>query len=231
MASLKGYQRDLAEYTAGFEASDPRRKLLASAPALLEASLQRMQGDTSTVLATTSKLADQIASVAYSKDDINSAITRRAMLGSALQTAAEAAIRLERYPQAEAFARRWLALPIDQTQGAAEVRREKLSAQSVLAHTLVGQGRLGDASATLQPALAEYRQELAAGAHETSFRADYAYALYVDAIAQAGDAAGAIKRKADLDAAAAQIAGASGEAQRLADMRYVSGLIAAERGK
>ena len=60
------------------------------------------------------------------------------------------------------------------------------------------------------------------------FRRDYAYALYVDAIAQP---AGASERTAELKEAAAQIAGASSEAQKLVDMRYVSGLVAAARGK
>ena len=83
----------------------------------------------------------------------------------------------------------------------------------------------------LQPALAWYRQQQQAGAQETDFRYDFAYALYVDAIAQAADAAGASQRSADLKEAAAQIDGASDEAKRLADMRYVSGLIAAAPAK
>jgi hypothetical protein len=100
---------------------------------------------------------------------------------------------------------------------------------SVLADAVAMQGRNDEAQKTLQPALAYYREQLHAGANGTRFRHDYAYALYVSAIAQSTDAAGAKQRKAELAAAAAQIAGASAEAQRLADMRYVSGLIAAAR--
>jgi hypothetical protein len=76
-----------------------------------------------------------------------------------------------------------------------------------------------------------FRKEQQAGAHSIDFRHDFAYALYVSAISQAADAAGSRQRNADLDAAAAQIDGASEEAKRMADFRYVSSLIAAARTK
>ncbi|HXD82939.1 MAG TPA: hypothetical protein VN599_00765, partial [Rudaea sp.] len=66
-----------------------------------------------------------------------------------------------------------------------------------------------------------------AGAHGTNFRHDFAYALYVSAIAAPADAAGQKQRRSDLDEAAKLLAGASTEAQKLADLRHVSGLIAA----
>ncbi|MDN5939867.1 MAG: hypothetical protein L0H83_14570, partial [Salinisphaera sp.] len=87
----------------------------------------------------------------------------------------------------------------------------------------------GDARETLEPALDYYQQQSKAGARGTTFNHDYAYALYVSAISRTDDAAGRRLRTADLDQAAKLIAGTSAEAQRLASMRYLSGLIAASR--
>ena len=73
------------------------------------------------------------------------------------------------------------------------------------------------------------RGEQQAGAKGTTFRLDYAYALYVGAISQSSDAAGGKQRLAALDEASALIAGASSEAQKMADVRYLAGLVAAAR--
>ena len=91
------------------------------------------------------------------------------------------------------------------------------------------QGRTGDAQAALQPALAYYRREQQAGAHDTQFRHDFGYALYVSELAR--DTADAAQRNTDLDQAAQQIDGASAEAQELANMREVAGWIAAARNR
>jgi hypothetical protein len=88
------------------------------------------------------------------------------------------------------------------------------------------QGRTNEARSILQPALAYYQQEQAAGAGETSFRGDYAYALYVHALTFTGDQA---KREAALDQAASLVAGASTEARALSDMRALSGAITVAR--
>ena len=101
--------------------------------------------------------------------------------------------------------------------------------RSVLADAVAMQGRDDEAQKTLQPALAYYREQQQAGAHGTTFRHDYAYALYVGAISQPDDAVGRKQRSADLDQAGKLIDGASKEAQQLADMRWVSSSIAAAR--
>jgi len=224
--SLKGYTRDAAEYVAGFAADDPRRKLLAAGPHVLDAALKLEQGNSQAALAEATDATERIASVAYSRDDINTQFLQRNLLSADLYTASWAAIQLGRYAQAEALARRWLTIPPDPTSSAADSENRRSEVQSTLAHAIVGQARLEEARSTLQPALAWYRKQLAAGAHETGFRGDFAYALYVDAIAQSSDAAGRRQRAADLDQAAKLIAGASAEAQKLADMREVSSLIA-----
>lgn len=227
--SLKGYTRDVAQYAANFAADDPRTKIIAEGPTVLDAGLQLLQGNARSALASATGVTERIASVTYSRDDINSRLLQQNMLSADLYIAASAAIRLERYAQAEALARRLLAIAPDPISSAADSQHKKSVAQSMLAHAIAGQNRPGEARTTLQPALDWYRKQLAAGAHETQFREDFAYALYVDAIAQPADPAGRKQHDADLAQAAGLIAGASTEAQKMADMKYVASLIAAAR--
>ena len=228
--SIKGYEHDKAEYVAGFAPSDPRRALLAQGSRSVNASLQLVAGNSQTAFGDAAAAADAVSIVKYAKGDVNSRLMQQTILGSTLRIAAISAIQLGRAQQAETFARRWLALPQDPTTPI-DPQNDRSSAQAVLAHALMLQGRLDEARSTLQPALAWYRQQQQAGAAETDFRHDFAYALYVDAIAQPADATGASQRNADLAEAAAQVDGASDEAKRLADFRHVSGLIAAAQAK
>ncbi|MEO7477922.1 MAG: hypothetical protein ABIT64_01655, partial [Lysobacteraceae bacterium] len=223
--SFKSYVHDVGEYLAGMSANDPRRALLAEGPKTLDASLRFAAGDLSGALAAATDATDHVAAVKYSSDDVNSKRTQFNLLGEGLSIASHAAIDIGRPAQAEALARRWLAVSPDLTNSEPEV--DKARARVTLAHAIAAQGRLDEARTTLQPALDWYRKEQQAGAHETGFRRDFAYALYVDAIAQATDGAGASQRSTDLKDAAAQIDGASEEAKRLVDMRRVSVLIAA----
>ena len=93
------------------------------------------------------------------------------------------------------------------------------------------QGRAEDAGKLLEPAMTYYQREQQAGAHGTSFRRDYAYALYVSALTRSDDSAGRAKRSAELTQAAALIAGASAEAQKMASLREVADLIASARAR
>lgn len=63
----------------------------------------------------------------------------------------------------------------------------------------------------------------------STFRHDYALAVYVGALKQPATAACRKQRQADLAQAVKLIAGASAQAQHLSDMRYVSGLVAQAR--
>jgi hypothetical protein len=228
--SFKGYEHDRAEYVAGFSASDPRRALLAEGSKSLDAVLRLIAGDAQTAFAEASDAAERVAAVDYSADDINSKFMQRNLLAGNLRIASQAAIRLGRPAQAEAMTRRWLALPPNRNSQA-DPHIEKSSAQAMLAHAIAMQGRPDEARTTLQPALDWYRKEQQAGAHETSFRREFAYALYVSALSQSADAAGVKQRATDLQEAAAQIDGASEEAKRMANSRYLSGLIAAAQAK
>ena len=226
--SLKGYEHDQAEYAAGFDANDPRRALLALGSRTMNALLQLAAGNFQVALSDATAATDAASVIKYAQSDVNSKRLQGNILDSSLRVAAIAAIRLGRAQQAEALARRWLVVPQDPSNTSDPQVRQS-SAQAVLAHTLALQGRLDEARSTLQPALAWYRQQQQAGAQETDFRHDFAYALYVDAISQAPDPAGASQRNADLTDAQAQIDGASDEAKRLVDMRSVIDLIAAAR--
>jgi tetratricopeptide (TPR) repeat protein len=227
--SFNGYKHDIAEFGATLAADDPRRKLLAEGPAVLEAQMQLVQGNARSALAAATEATLRIASIASSGDDVNSRVAQNRMLSAGLYFASEAAVRLGRHAQAEALARRLLNIPPDPANGAADSQRQISEVQIILARALAGQGRLGGARAALQPALDWYRKQLAAGAYETQFRQDFAYALYVDAIAQQSDPAGRKQRAADLDQAGKLIAGASADAQKMADMKYTAGLIAKAR--
>jgi hypothetical protein len=99
----------------------------------------------------------------------------------------------------------------------------------MLAHAVALQGRSDETRTILQPALAYYEGEQKGGAHETTFRRDYAYALYVDALARGRDTDSRTKRDAELAEAGTLIAGASVEVQKLSTIRELSDLIAAAR--
>src|SRR6185312_4236263 len=170
----------------------------------------------------------RIESVRIPAGDVGASILRDNMLNGDLQTAATAAIRLGRYRQAEALARRWLAIPPNETSEA-DPQIKASRARSVLAAAVAMQGRGDEAQKTLQPTLAYYQQQQRAGAQGITFRHDYAYALYVSAISSATDAEGRERRKTALGEAATLITGASTEAQQLAEMREVTSLIAAAR--
>ena len=112
-----------------------------------------------------------------------------------------------------------------------DARIDTSEAAATLAHALALQERNDEAQAILQPALAFYRQEQQAGAMGINFTDNFAYALYVSALAHADDSDGHAKRTADRADAVRLIDGSSAEAKQLASMREVSGLITAARAK
>jgi tetratricopeptide (TPR) repeat protein len=223
--SLKNFARDTAQYLAQTSPDSPRRLLLAHPAQSLGSAVQLLEGANQAAFSNASAVVDRVNAVAIPSDDVGSANMKNNILYGNLSTATFAALRLGRYPQAESLARRWLALPpIPTSEDDPKLRSSAASAG--LANAVALQGRTDEARRILQPALAYYRQEQQAGAKGTTFRGDYAYALYVSALTLASDPA---QREAALDAAETLIRGASAEAQALADMREVSGLIAAAR--
>ena len=83
----------------------------------------------------------------------------------------------------------------------------------------------------LAPALEFYRIDLKTGAKGTSFRRDYAYALYVSALSQPTTVAGQQQRAKDLAAANKQLKSMTEEAQNLAIIhRLATWIAAAQQG-
>jgi tetratricopeptide (TPR) repeat protein len=226
--SLKAFARDAGELAAQLAPQDPKRQLLVRPEQGVGGAVQLTEGATQIALTDATAVVARIESVRIPAGDVGASILRDNMLNGDLQTAAMATIRLGRYRQAEALARRWLAVPPNKTSEA-DPQIKTSRARSVLAAAVAMQGRGDEAQKTLQPAFAYYQEQQQAGAQGITFRHDYAYALYVSAISSAADADGREKRRTALDEAATLIAGASAEAQQLSEMREVTGLIAAAR--
>jgi len=161
--------------------------------------------------------------------DVNAIANQRNLLDIARRTAAGAAVQLGRYAEAEKIARARLDEPPTVNGAYTDPLIGQSQARYILALAVAMQGRRGEASKILQPALAYYAEQQKAGATGITFRHDYAYTLYVDSVIATGDDTGHKQRDADLAEAAKLIAGASPEAQKMQQMRYVSNLIAKAR--
>jgi hypothetical protein len=139
-----------------------------------------------------------------------------------------AQIRLGRFGDAEQASKERASLPPNQFV-ATDPKDETSRAEVMRAHAVAMQGRLDEARAIIAPVLEYYRDWQSRGAAGVSFDRDVAYALYVNAVSQPTDSAGAARRAADLAQAAKMINGLSPEARRLADVQYVSEVIASAR--
>jgi len=223
--SLKAFARDAGEFVAQSSPQNLRRQLLVKPEQAIGSAVRLFGGAAQAGLADATAVIARIDAVKVPTDDFGSSILASNLLASNLRTAATAALRLERYPLAESLARRSIALPLNPTSE--DDPRDRSSTASVtLANAVARQGRIAEARSILQPALAYYGEEQQAGETGTSFRGDYAYALYVSALTLPDEAG---RRAAALDQAASLIAGASTEAQALSDMRELSRLIATAR--
>jgi len=158
----------------------------------------------------------------------SASVTKNNVLRGTLNTASAAAIRLGHYAQAEALARKWQSVPRDPTSDSDPKERNSRNA-ALLAQASVMQDRIDEARSTQESALTYYRQEQQAGARGTSFRYDFAYALYVSALARPANVEGHAQRNADLAEAAKMIDGASAEARRMATFRELTNWISSAR--
>ena len=222
--SLQSYVRGRDELIATFVPGDPRRSILATGDQALRGRLEYFHGDYSASLANATAAADALDKIAVPAQNLSMTTPRDNLLRLALRTAAFSALQLGHGAQAEALARRWLAVPPDPSANA-DPRDESSRAQAAIAHALVMQSKPAEALAAVQPALDYYQGEQKRGAQETSFKTGYAYALYVSALAT-NDAAA--KRRA-LDAAAQLIDSTSDEVKNLSDVRDLVGRIASAR--
>ena len=178
--SLKSYARDAAEFVAQASPQNPRRRLLADAgtsrrqcgPAGSKAPTRRAFADANAVLARVG--ADQGAGGRFrARSILNSNL-----LSGNLRTAAIAALRLGRYPQAETLARRWLALPPNPTSEDDPRTARPPPAPPWRMPLRCRAEPMKRARSCNLPCRTTSRSSRRARAG-TSFRGDYAYALYV----------------------------------------------------
>jgi len=143
-------------------------------------------------------------------DDV-ALLVRHSFLRGALAYSTDAALRLGRYAEAEAWARERLDVPVRTT----DIDPGDLHAETRigLAHAIAMQERLTEASELLAPELARYRENLEQGARGVRFHQNFAHALYVSAITQPEDEAGRPRREAALAEAEGLLAGLSAEAR------------------
>ena len=226
--SLKSFARDISEQAATLTAEDPRRQFFATAEQGLRARVQLLEGERQAALTNAIAVLSSTEQVKPPAPNGNFERSKRNTLRWNLFTAVNAALRLGRGAQAESLARQLVALPPDQNSN---VNWQELSARAsiFLAHAVAMQDRGDEARTILQPTYDYYQSEFKAGAHGTNFRRDYAYTLYVSALARPADAEGRAKRDAELAEAAKQVASVSAEAATLVYVRELAEQIAAAR--
>jgi tRNA A-37 threonylcarbamoyl transferase component Bud32 len=132
-----------------------------------------------------------------------------------LDQAAQAALHLGRYADAETAARALSAAP-PSTVGSEDYA---VWGQVLLAQALVGQSRKAEALKTLEPALAKYQELQTQGASYVQFRQHFARALYVQSLAEPADSGGLARRREELDRAASLLQGMTDEAKQLHDSK------------
>jgi tetratricopeptide (TPR) repeat protein len=226
--SIQASVRGMKEYLAQLGPEDSRQAVLPNAEAGWRSRLLLVSGNPQAASEMAEGAIKRIEPIKIASGDVNGARAKDNNLRGTLATASMAAIRLGRYAQAEPLARRRLAVPVDPTSED-NPKEEPSRANAVLAHAVAMQRRGDEARTILQPALEYYQHEQQAGATGTSFRRDYAYALYVSALARPADADGRAKRDAELAEAGKVIAGVSAEAAKLSVVRDIAEWIAAAR--
>ena len=220
----RGYEDGLARYAA----EDPRRLILANFDARSLARLRLIQDQPQAALAQARADLDRLKKLQLPANDPGV----RRVLGNVqradLSTGSIAALRLGRGAEAEAMIRQWQALPLDAMYGSDDPEQTAALLSKSLAHAVVLQGRVEEARNLLEPALAYYRKQEQDGAKGTTFRRDFATALYVGALAQA---AGTPERAQALAEAKRLLDGASVETQQLYDYRALNRWIAAAQAQ
>jgi len=153
----------------------------------------------------------------------------------ALGDSARAALNLRRYTEAEAAARGLTTLrsASDEDQGnfILHLPVDLACGQVLLAQAQAGQGRGDEALKTIEPAVAHYRNMQVQGATHLAFRQQFARALYVQALAQHPDAAGAPQRRDSLAQAARLLDELPEEAKRLHDSKELMSWITTAQQK
>jgi hypothetical protein len=222
--TLKTALAGMAEFVATLAPDDPRRALFADMPGLIRSNTLLVDGRNADALANAERQLARVVAVKVDPGDRNGLRTRDNFIRMQARAGAFAALKVGRNAQAEAFARRRLALPPDPTSDA-DPFEEQSAARTQLAHALAAQGRQKEAVAALAPALAYFRLEQERNAHGFFFRRAFAYALYVSALTREDGR----ERAADLAEASKQLDAMSAEARDMSSVRDLAAQIAAAR--
>jgi hypothetical protein len=149
------------------------------------------------------------------------------------EDATRAALKLGRFAEAENSARALSSLP---SAGRDPVERLSMAdpvdlvwGPVLLARAAVAQSRRAEALKTVEPAVAHYHELQTKGASHLVFRQHFACALYVQALAQPADAAGAAQRRDLLGQAARLLNDLSDEARQLHDTQELMSWIVKEQ--
>jgi tetratricopeptide (TPR) repeat protein len=229
VAALQAGQKTNEETIALVPAGSPRRELMTKGIPAWQARQQLLLGENATALNTANETLALLRTVEVPAGDRLALLTRDNLTRFTLTTSALAAIRLGRYPEAEAASRERLAVPPNLIADA-DPQDEQSRATVVLAHAVARQGRGAEALELLKPVLDGYRAEQKAGAGGTSFQRDLAYAYFVEAVAQPAGAAGRARRNASLASAQREFNALSVEARQMSDVRDLGAWISQERG-
>jgi hypothetical protein len=227
--SAQAAVRNLQALVADRPPDSPQRRLAATSKSLADANIKLAGGFPQPALADATIARTGIESIEVQATDAGATRWKNQNLADSFSVGAQAAVQLGRYAQTETLARQWLAIAPQSVNTQTDPTPVESRARYILAQAIAMQGRNDEAQKVLQPALAWYEGEQKAGAKGTTFRHDFAYALYVDSLIAPAGAAGNKQRDADLEQAAKLIAGASAEAQQLVTMRRMSALIAKAR--
>ena len=209
-----------------FPESNPSHALQLIKATASKARMQLNLRDAKGALEQASAAAGNLEKMSIAEDNPSARLRRDLTLQWALGIVTEAALRLGRDADAEAAARRRMELPLSVLSSPVA---DKARRQTLLALAVAQQGRGAEAQGILAPALEYYARERKAGAGGTTFRLEYAEALYASALAQGADSAGRAARQRDLAAGAELLAGVSPEVQQLSLTRELAARIAAAR--
>jgi len=182
-----------------------------------EQDLDAAQGDYAPVLARAQEIEVRLRELNPSEPSV--LLARDDALRRNQGWIAEAALRLGNFEQAATIAQQAIEKPIAGRLGPQGVKDSVARARVRRGQALLGVGRIAEARAELEQALAFYRTQQAAGANGMSSRQDLARALYHLSQAQAMDEDGVAQRQKLLAEAETVLAGQTLEARQTMNSR------------
>ncbi|MBP7370428.1 MAG: hypothetical protein KA902_03220, partial [Arenimonas sp.] len=230
-ASEQAFQKALRSNTesiALYGQNNVLRELFSNGESAWRSRLFLIDGQWQAALNASNKVIEQLGKINIPINERNAITVRNNFLRNAYEISATSELQLGHYVQAEALARLRLNVPPDQRSPRGDDPLiETTAARVAIAHAIAMQGRYAEAQTMLASALDYYQKDMLAGANGTSFRRDYAYALYVSALSQPNSIAGQRQRATDLAAANKQLNSMTVEAQNLATIHRLATWIAA----